>query len=427
MGGSIFGKIFRISSFGESHGKALGVVVDGCPAGLSLSEADIQPYLERRRPGKNLKMTQRKEGDQVEILSGVFQGLTTGTPIALMVRNEDQRSKDYGDIAESFRPGHADYGFFSKYGFRDYRGGGRSSGRETLARVAAGAIAKKVLQELQVEVDAKVMELAGISLSTSEGRAEADARILKLREEGDSAGGVVECRVNGLFPGVGEPVFDKLDARIAEGIMSIGAVKAVEIGDGVAASRALGSENNDSFFTVEAFPESRRGDISTEEVDESDESDDSERGGTEGDYFLENNLLRLKKKSNHSGGILGGMSDGSEILIRASFKPTPSISKVQNTVKESGEPISRTCYGSGRGDDSDCGAGLFTGKYECKTGEREKNISEGVALWTFMQVLPWFYFLFWQFWGSFSFSFLWVIYGKTERIWKKKQVFFWAV
>ncbi|MBF1283217.1 MAG: chorismate synthase [Oribacterium parvum] len=340
MGGSIFGKIFRISSFGESHGKALGVVVDGCPAGLSLSEADIQPYLERRRPGKNLKMTQRKEGDQVEILSGVFQGLTTGTPIALMVRNEDQRSKDYGDIAESFRPGHADYGFFSKYGFRDYRGGGRSSGRETLARVAAGAIAKKVLQELQVEVDAKVMELAGISLSTSEGRAEADARILKLREEGDSAGGVVECRVNGLFPGVGEPVFDKLDARIAEGIMSIGAVKAVEIGDGVAASKALGSENNDSFFTVEAFPESRRGDISTEEVDESDESDDSERGGTEGDYFLENNLLRLKKKSNHSGGILGGMSDGSEILIRASFKPTPSISKVQNTVKESGEPIS---------------------------------------------------------------------------------------
>lgn len=340
MGGSIFGKIFRISSFGESHGKALGVVVDGCPAGLSLSEADIQPYLERRRPGKNLKMTQRKEGDQVEILSGVFQGLTTGTPIALMVRNEDQRSKDYGDIAEAFRPGHADYGFFSKYGFRDYRGGGRSSGRETLARVAAGAIAKKILQELQVEVDAKVIELAGISLSTPERREEADARILKLREEGDSAGGVVECRVRGLVPGIGEPVFDKLDARLAEGIMSIGAVKAVEIGDGVAASKALGSENNDSFFTVEALPESRRGDISIEEVGESDESDDSERGGTEEDYFLENNLIRLKKKSNHSGGILGGMSDGSEILIRASFKPTPSISKVQNTVKESGEPIS---------------------------------------------------------------------------------------
>lgn len=337
MGGSIFGKIFRISSFGESHGKALGVVVDGCPAGLSLSEADIQPYLERRRPGKNLKMTQRKEGDQVEILSGIFQGRTTGTPIALMVRNEDQRSKDYGDIAEAFRPGHADYGFFSKYGFRDYRGGGRSSGRETLARVAAGAIAKKILQELQVEVDAKVTELAGISLSTPEGREEADARILKLREEGDSAGGVVECRVRGLVPGIGEPVFDKLDARLAEGIMSIGAVKAVEIGDGVAASKALGSENNDSFFTVEALPESRRGDISIEEVGESDESDDSERGGTEEDYFLENNLIRLKKKTNHSGGILGGMSDGSELILRACFKPTPSIGKLQNTVKENGE------------------------------------------------------------------------------------------
>ena len=330
MGGSIFGKIFRISSFGESHGKALGVVVDGCPAGLSLSEADIQPYLERRRPGKNLKMTQRKEGDQVEILSGVFQGRTTGTPIALMVRNEDQRSKDYGDIAEAFRPGHADYGFFSKYGIRDYRGGGRSSGRETLARVAAGAIAKKILQELQVEVDAKVIELAGISLSTPEGREEADARILKLREEGDSAGGVVECRVRGLVPGIGEPVFDKLDARLAEGIMSIGAVKAVEIGDGVAVSKALGSENNDAFFS-----EGTEKDIAVDQMETAVVKEDE----AEVDYSLGNNSLSLKKKTNHSGGILGGMSDGSELLIRASFKPTPSISKVQNTVKENGEAI----------------------------------------------------------------------------------------
>lgn len=328
MGGSIFGKIFRISSFGESHGKALGVVVDGCPAGLSLSEADIQPYLERRRPGKNLKMTQRKEGDQVEILSGVFQGLTTGTPIALMVRNEDQRSKDYGDIAEAFRPGHADYGFFSKYGFRDYRGGGRSSGRETLARVAAGAIAKKILQELQVEVDAKVIELAGISLSTLEGREEADARILKLREEGDSAGGVVECRVNGLFPGVGEPVFDKLDARLAEGIMSIGAVKAVEIGDGVAVTKALGSENNDAFFA-----EGTEKDIAVDQMETAVVKEDE----AEVDYSLGNNSLSLKKKTNHSGGILGGMSDGSELILRACFKPTPSIGKLQNTVKENGE------------------------------------------------------------------------------------------
>ena len=330
MGGSIFGKIFRISSFGESHGKALGVVVDGCPAGLSLSEADIQPYLERRRPGKNLKMTQRKEGDQVEILSGVFQGLTTGTPIALMVRNEDQRSKDYGDIAESFRPGHADYGFFSKYGFRDYRGGGRSSGRETLARVAAGAIAKKVLQELQVEVDAKVIELAGISLSTPEGRAEADARILKLREEGDSAGGIVECRVNGLFPGVGEPVFDKLDARLAEGIMSIGAVKAVEIGDGVTVTKALGSENNDAFLA-----EGTEKDIAVDQMETAVVKEDE----AEADYLLGNNSLSLKKKTNHSGGILGGMSDGSELILRACFKPTPSIGKLQNTVKENGEAI----------------------------------------------------------------------------------------
>ena len=330
MGGSIFGKLFRISSFGESHGKALGVVVDGCPAGLSLSEADIQPYLERRRPGKNLKMTQRKEGDQVEILSGVFQGRTTGTPIALMVRNEDQRSKDYGDIAEAFRPGHADYGFFSKYGFRDYRGGGRSSGRETLARVAAGAIAKKILQELQVEVDAKVIELAGISLSTPERREEADARILKLREEGDSAGGVVECRVRGLVPGIGEPVFDKLDARLAEGIMSIGAVKAVEIGDGVAVTKALGSENNDAFLA-----EGTEKDIAVDQMETAVVKEDE----AEVDYSLGNNSLSLKKKTNHSGGILGGMSDGSELILRACFKPTPSIGKLQNTVKENGEAI----------------------------------------------------------------------------------------
>lgn len=330
MGGSIFGKIFRISSFGESHGKALGVVVDGCPAGLSLSEADIQPYLERRRPGKNLKMTLRKEEDQVEILSGVFQGRTTGTPIALMVRNEDQRSKDYDSVSEAFRPGHADYGFFSKYGLRDYRGGGRSSGRETVSRVAAGAIAKKILQELQVEVDAKVIELAGISLSTSEGREEADARILKLREEGDSAGGVVECRVRGLVPGIGEPVFDKLDARLAEGIMSIGAVKAVEIGDGVAVSKALGSENNDAFLA-----EGTEKDIAVDQMETAVVKEDE----AEVDYSLGNNSLSLKKKTNHSGGILGGMSDGSELILRACFKPTPSIGKLQNTVKENGEAI----------------------------------------------------------------------------------------
>lgn len=302
MGGNSFGKIFRISTFGESHGVALGVIVDGCPAGLPLSEEDIQRYLERRRPGKNLKMTARKEGDRVEILSGVFEGYSTGTAIALLVRNEDQRSKDYSAIKECFRPGHADYGFFSKYGFRDYRGGGRSSGRETVSRVAAGAIAKKILEELEIQVEARVVELCGIKLSGEKEKEEADARLLQLREEGDSAGGIVECRVNGLCPGIGEPVFDKLDARLAEAIMSIGAVKAVEIGDGLLATKRRGSENNDSFIPGEgeAFP--------------------------------------LRKESNHSGGILGGMSDGAEIIVRAGFKPTPSISREQKTVRENGEP-----------------------------------------------------------------------------------------
>ena len=310
MAGSQFGKIFHISTFGESHGKALGVVVDGCPAGLSLSEEDIQEMLERRRPGKNLKMTQRKEGDKVEILSGIFEGKTTGTPIAMVVWNEDQRSKDYGEIAHAFRPGHGDYGFFAKYGFRDYRGGGRSSGRETIARVAAGAIAKKMLLELGVSVRAKVIELAGISLTESREKAEllAEQKILSLREQGDSAGGVVECLVEGLPAGIGEPVFDKLDASLAKAVMSIGAVKSVEIGDGIEASKSLGSENNDAFFLKQ------------------------EQGF---DSFMGS----LQKGSNHAGGILGGMSDGSTIRIRAGFKPTPSISKEQQTVNEAGEAI----------------------------------------------------------------------------------------
>ena len=310
MAGSQYGKIFHISTFGESHGKALGVVVDGCPAGLSLSEEDIQEMLERRRPGKNLKMTQRKEGDKVEILSGIFEGKTTGTPIAMVVWNEDQRSKDYGEIAHAFRPGHGDYGFFAKYGFRDYRGGGRSSGRETIARVAAGAIAKKMLLELGVSVRAKVLELAGISLTEDRQKAEllAEQKILSLREQGDSAGGVVECLVEGLPAGIGEPVFDKLDASLAKAVMSIGAVKSVEIGDGIEVSKSLGSENNDAFFLKQ------------------------EQGF---DSFMGS----LQKGSNHAGGILGGMSDGSTIRIRAGFKPTPSISKEQQTVNEAGEAI----------------------------------------------------------------------------------------
>lgn len=333
MAGSQFGKIFHISTFGESHGKALGVVVDGCPAGLSLSEEDIQEMLERRRPGKNLKMTQRKEGDKVEILSGIFEGKTTGTPIAMVVWNEDQRSKDYGEIAHAFRPGHGDYGFFAKYGFRDYRGGGRSSGRETIARVAAGAIAKKMLLELGVSVRAKVIELAGISLTEDRQKAEllAEQKILSLREQGDSAGGVVECLVEGLPAGIGEPVFDKLDASLAKAVMSIGAVKSVEIGDGIEASKSFGSENNDAFFLMEEKDyKSEKKEFDTEE-----QGSHSVSMAEASNSFTES----LRKGSNHSGGILGGMSDGSTIRIRAGFKPTPSISKPQQTVNEAGEEI----------------------------------------------------------------------------------------
>ena len=333
MAGSQFGKIFHISTFGESHGKALGVVVDGCPAGLSLSEEDIQEMLERRRPGKNLKMTQRKEGDKVEILSGIFEGKTTGTSIAMVVWNEDQRSKDYGEIAHAFRPGHADYGFFAKYGFRDYRGGGRSSGRETIARVAAGAIAKKMLLELGVSVRAKVIELAGISLTEDRQKAEllAEQKILSLREQGDSAGGIVECLVEGLPAGIGEPVFDKLDASLAKAVMSIGAVKSVEIGDGIEVSKSLGSENNDAFFLKEE-----------NDCESKEQNYDSEEQGSHSISMAEGSksfMGSLRKGSNHSGGILGGMSDGSTIRIRAGFKPTPSISKPQQTVNEAGEEI----------------------------------------------------------------------------------------
>lgn len=351
MAGSQFGKIFRISTFGESHGKALGVVVDGCPAGLSLLEEDVQEMLERRRPGKNLKMTQRKEGDKVEILSGVFEGKTTGTPIAMLVWNENQRSKDYGEIAHAFRPGHADYGFYAKYGFRDYRGGGRSSGRETIARVAAGAIAKKLLLELGVSVRARVVELAGISLEEDRARAEllAEQKILSLREQGDSAGGIVECLVEGLPAGIGEPVFDKLDASLAKAVMSIGAVKAVEIGDGVAVSKSLGSENNDPFFLREEAEKSSSACLEEkeEQVDGLTRSGQLSQPDRSSQFGEGTDSLTggLQKSSNHSGGILGGMSDGSRILLRASFKPTPSISGEQRTVNEAGEEISITIKG----------------------------------------------------------------------------------
>ena len=300
MSGSTFGRLFRITTFGESHGKAIGVIVDGCPAGLSLSEADIQPYLDRRRPGVQAHTTARKESDTAEILSGTFEGRTTGTPIAIILKNEDQRSRDYGNLADLYRPGHADLTFDKKYGFRDYRGGGRSSGRETAARVAGGAVALLLLKELGISLETSVLSIGGVPYAESEPVLRAAA------EKGDSLGGVIECRIKGLPAGLGETVFDKLDADLAKAILSIGAVKGFEVGDGFAAASHKGSENNDALRM-------------------------------EGD--------RIVSETNHAGGILGGMSSGFDIVFRSAIKPTPSISLEQETVTRSGEETSLTIHG----------------------------------------------------------------------------------
>ena len=325
MAGSALGTILRVTTWGESHGKGIGVVVDGCPAGLPLEEGDIQSYLNRRKPGQSKFTTARQEGDQVEILSGVFGGRTTGTPIALEVRNTDQRSHDYSNIMDIYRPGHADYTFDQKYGFRDYRGGGRSSGRETIARVAAGAIACRLLESLGITVRAYTREVGGICIAQerfdldemwnnrlympdARAAAQAEARLEELMAGKDSCGGVVECIIHGMPAGAGEPVFEKLDANLAKAMLSIGAVKGFEIGDGFAASRARGSENNDGFG------------ISHKAAD--------------GSLYLSG---RIEKQTNHSGGTLGGISDGSDIVMRAAFKPTPSIAQPQHTVNQNGE------------------------------------------------------------------------------------------
>ena len=264
MSGSSFGTLFRITTWGESHGTAIGVVIDGCPAGLPLCESDIQAFLDRRRPGQSRYTTKRSESDQVEILSGVFEGRTTGTPISLLVRNQDQRSRDYGEIASYYRPGHADYTFSSKYGFRDYRGGGRTSGRETIGRVAAGAVASALLKTLGIELITFSKSIGPVKVPEQDyhfeeisenpfympnnALAETAAEYLnEMMAQKDSCGGIIECRVTGLPVGLGEPVFDKLDAQLSKGIMSMGAVKAVEIGDGFLAASANGSTNNDAF------------------------------------------------------------------------------------------------------------------------------------------------------------------------------------
>lgn len=317
MAGSTFGNIFKITTWGESHGKALGVVIDGAPAGLPLCEEDIQPYMDRRKPGQNSISTPRKEADQVEILSGVFDGKTTGTPISLIVRNTSQKSSDYSEIASYYRPGHADYTFDAKYGFRDYTGGGRSSGRETIGRVAAGAIAVKILKEMGITVTAYTKSIGPIAVDMSVFDKEAilstatcmpdkkaDREAMDYLKEcmmnKNSSGGTIECIVEGLTAGIGDPVFEKLDANLAKAVMSIGAVKAVEIGDGFLVSRAVGSENNDAFI---------------------------------------NKNGQVTKQTNHAGGTLGGISDGSPLILKAHVKPTPSIFSPQKTVNRDGENI----------------------------------------------------------------------------------------
>ncbi|MBE5957772.1 MAG: chorismate synthase [Lachnospiraceae bacterium] len=323
MSGSNFGNIFKISTWGESHGKALGVVVDGCPAGLPLTEDDIQLFLNRRKPGQSSYTTPRNEDDCVEILSGVFEGKTTGTPISMVVYNKSQRSKDYSAISEIYRPGHADYTFDMKYGFRDYRGGGRSSGRETIGRVAAGAIASKLLAELgisiltysksigEVEIDYDNFDASQILknplyMPDADAATKAEALLKEKMSEKNSVGGIIECLVDGMPAGVGEPVFEKLDANLAKAIMSIGAVKGVEIGDGFDVATSTGLTDNDGFK-------------------------------------YENGVF--SKTSNHAGGILGGISDGSQIILRAAIKPTPSIASTQNTVNKSMENIPVEIHG----------------------------------------------------------------------------------
>ncbi len=312
MSGNSFGKLFTVTSFGESHGPAIGCIVDGCPPGLALSEADLQGDLDRRKPGTSRHTTQRREADQVQILSGVFEGKTTGTPIGLIIHNTDQRSKDYGNILDRFRPGHADYTYQQKYGVRDYRGGGRSSARETAMRVAAGAIAKKYLAEkFGARIRGYLAQLGPIEAEAFDWDevprnpffcpdaarvAEMEAYMDALRKEGNSVGARINVVASGLPPGLGEPVFDRLDADIAHAMMSINAVKGVEIGAGFAAVAQKGTEHRDE-ITPEGF------------------------------------------LSNHAGGVLGGISTGQDILVSIALKPTSSLRLPGRSVNLAGEPV----------------------------------------------------------------------------------------
>jgi chorismate synthase len=323
-----FGKIFKITTFGESHGVGVGVVLEGCPAGLPIDEGFIQYELGRRKPGQSKITTQRKEEDTVQILSGVFEGKATGTPIAMVVYNEDQRSKDYSHIADKFRPSHADYTYQEKYGHRDYRGGGRSSARETLARVAAGAIAKLYLKTLGIEVISYVSQTGNLKLEkpyTELDLSKTDDNIVRcpdqamaekmialideVRKDQDTIGGVVSCVIKGCPVGLGEPVFDKLHAELGKAMLSINAVKGFEYGSGFEGIALRGSQHNDEFY-------------------------------------VENGKVRTR--TNHSGGVQGGMSNGEDIYFRVAFKPVATIMKDQDSVNQQGEAV--TVSGKGRHD-----------------------------------------------------------------------------
>jgi chorismate synthase len=322
-----YGTLFKITTFGESHGPAIGVTIDGCPAGLEIDENFIQSELDRRKPGQSKITTQRKENDTFKILSGVFEGKSTGTPIAIVIENQDQRSKDYGHIAETFRPSHADYTYEAKYGNRDYRGGGRSSARETAARVAAGAIAKLLLQKEEIEISAYVSQVGDIktphytalNLNNTENnivRCPDDAianqmiaLIDKVRKEQDTIGGIVTCVIKNTPVGLGEPVFDKLHAELGKAMLSINAVKGFEYGSGFDGTQLKGSEHNDEFYTD---------------------------GG------------KIKTKTNHSGGIQGGIANGEDIYFNVAFKPVATIMKDQSSVDKQGNDT--TVSGKGRHD-----------------------------------------------------------------------------
>lgn len=311
MSGNTFGHIFKVSTFGESHGPAIGAVIDGVPPLLPLCREDIQKDLDRRRPGQSSITTERKESDKAEILSGVFEGKTTGTPIAILIHNKDHRSSDYTKIKDLFRPGHADYAYLAKYGVRDYRGSGRASGRETAARVAAGAIAKKILAREGIKIYAYTLAVAGIyakeiNLNAIEENIvrtpdNKQAKLMieaidKARNDNDSVGGIIEAVVKGCPAGLGEPVFDKLEARLGAALLSIGTIKAIEFGNGFESAKLKASRNNDSFYMDEK---------------------------------------KVRTKTNNAGGISGGISNGEDIILRAASRAPSSIAKKQETVSTS--------------------------------------------------------------------------------------------